>query len=108
MPKESTIYAADWEIIFVFNYAVLCGIENILHKMALTDCYRLSAGVIIHQANIVISVLYKNEGVQHWRCYIFRGSQLCSLLYWSCNTSHSDRLYKLAKNHIHPAEFDIW
>lgn len=76
MPKESTIHAADWEIIFVFNSAILRGIENILHKMALTDCYKLSAGVIIHQANIVISVLYGNEGVQHWRCYIFRGSQL--------------------------------
>lgn len=65
MPKESTIYAADWELIFVFNYAMLHGIENILHIMALTDCYILSAGVIIHQANIVISVLYGNEGVQH-------------------------------------------
>lgn len=60
MPKESTIYAANWEILFVFNYAILCGIENILHKMALTDCCIVCAGVIIQQANIVISVLYGN------------------------------------------------
>lgn len=87
-----TIYAADWESISVFNYAILRGIENTLHKMALTDCYIRSAGVTIHQANMFISVLYGNEGVQHWGCEIFRGSQLCNLLYWSCNTSHSDRL----------------
>lgn len=107
MPKYPTIYAADWENKFVFNYAMLCGVENVLHKVTLTDCYILSAGIIVHHANIVIFVLYENEGVQHWGCYIFRRSQLHSLLSWLCNTSHLDRLYQIAKNHIYPAEFDI-
>lgn len=65
MPKHPTIYAADWEIKFVFNYAVLCGIGKILLKVTLTDCYILSAGITVYHANIVIFVLYGNEGVQH-------------------------------------------
>lgn len=60
MPKYPTIYAADWEIKFVFNYAMLCRIENILHKVALTDCEIDSAGIIVHRANVVIFVLYGN------------------------------------------------
>lgn len=105
MPKCPIIYAADWEIKFAFNYAMLCEIENILHKVALTDRYILSTGIIVRHANIVISGLYANEGVQHWGCYIFRSSQLHSLLSRLYNNSYSDRLYQLTKKSYIPCRF---
>lgn len=105
MPKYPIIYAADWEIKFVFNYAMLCEIENILHEVALTDCYIHPPGIIIRHANIVIFLLFANEGVQHWGCYIFRSSQLHSLLSRLYNNSYLDRLYQLTKKSYIPCRF---
>lgn len=46
-----------------------------VEKLSQFDCYYIiSTGIIVQHANIIIFVLYGNEGDQHWGCYIFRGS----------------------------------